>query len=666
MFYLHGNHNCIPASDECCKINVKEIGGCLMKRNRIFVLFILVVLSLNGCGLKGTDKTINNNNEAVTKEENKKATTMNRIEPESMNMADWECGTYYSDISAEDMQEYLDKLEQDGWKSIDGADSSTDVVQGISAFTLCKENNLLQIMMTLADTENSMVNSILARLDQGISSDEIKDRKEAVTKEEAQQKIQSNVQELVADGEIHQARENVTGLFEIFIDGAYQKMGLQAFATISEHGFTGCFLIRKGVVSYVPGYLKNACVVDIDQDDVYELMDLYSELDKGIYKNEVVAYEYKTPDSFSSDTQILQRKYENCFVSESGYEELKLKKVDDTSVTVFTDSADYGNLKPEGTTLVLENTKEFPFEQWSTVYDQKLLLNFDKEIPEEPPKVSITADEVSLDYAVQATNWNKKSKDFTIADAFDRMISKNQFIPTFAVNGFETDQWITMNFGDSIPDSIQVYDSMLEDDGSVMYGDKLVLEQAVKIIDRCSVQFKLQQHIALSLSSNMDDYEKDWYRMFRIVCRWGSDECVYAILIKTGKTEKLTELPNLSFLKCEGTYSELSSSWGIGFSIDPSELPKEYVIEWRISDGIIRTWSKTGLKPLEINREHDGYPMTDSQDENNGAVIWTPLTYDNPEDVTLEAYIYKSEEDRSPIAYSKIILKNENGVYQEK
>jgi L-fucose mutarotase/ribose pyranase (RbsD/FucU family) len=577
----------------------------------------------------------------------------------------WECGIYYSDISMENMEAYLKSLALSGWKDIQGNDSSTHVVEGTSEYSLTKGNRLLQIMMNLKDKEVSICNSILVYLEENVSVSDIKKQKAAMSKEEALVKIQANVDESIEHHEIPYTKRVITGLFEIHMEDAYDKLQMQAFAANSDNGFTGCFVIRKGVVSYLKGSLSNACIADIDKDGKYELLNLASTWEGGLFKIGLIAYEYVNPTYFNSCTEILLPKYSNCFVPDHGYEELQLTKVDDTTVMLSGGTIEYGTIKVRGGKLIIDSLEKFPFTEWATSYDQNQLLTIEKEIPDIPPEIILSIDGLGLDYVVCPTKWDSKENQFTTADALAEIMDKASFLPTFGLAGINivnTNRSVLINFGSSIPDSIKVFDAMLDEQGNVRYGEKLIMERAVKIIDNSQVSLDLTQHMALALSSYLGDYEKDWRRLFRVVCSWGEKECVYAFLINTGRTEVLTKITDNQFLKCEGSFSQLSSSWGLGISIDSKYLPKHYFIEWQVSNGSLRKWGP-GTKPSVITDQHNGYPMTFSEDSNSGAVIWAPLSFDIEEDVVVKAYIYEEETDRSPVAYSKIILNNEAGVF---
>lgn len=496
-----------------------------------------------------------------------------------------------------------------------------------------------------------------------------------LSKSEALTLIQSVVDSMVDSGDITDTECIVTGVSEILIEDAFDKMNLQAFTAVSDSGFTGSFLIRKGVASFVRGDLNNTCVVDIDKDGKYELLDLYG-WGSGIYRIDLTAYEYNNPIYFDSLTEVPNKEYFNCFIPDNGYSELNFLKVDDTTVKLVGTDIEYGIIKTEGSSFVVENMEDFPFKEWPKVYDQNILAYSGKEIPAAPPKIAISIDGLAIDYTFKATNWEGKIYNYKTKDAWKDITKKDQFIPTFKLGGIDnTDlRSVSIDFGNSIPDSIIVYDAMLDPQGNNRYTHKDVTVENVEICDNSRIEFNLSQHMDYFLSSNSRDYSKDWYRLFRVVCKWGEDECVYAFLINTGNTEILTEIPNENLLVSEGSFSELSSDWGIGLRIGSNikTLPEQYYIVWNVLDGFVKKWSEKDLKPIDISEKQygnpiGGEPMTFSGDENNGAVIWTPYyTFDEGYEVTIRAYIYNNPEDKSPIAYSEIILNNISGTWKEK
>ena len=456
--------------------------------------------------------------------------------PVAEYQVNWECGTYYSYITEAGMESYLQTLNKEGWKNVGGEILSTQIKEGTTSYKLIKDDTVLQLITFLPGEEIPLSNSILLRVDQGMSLAELNSRKAAVDGSDILPQIQEAVDQKVKENVIPTSRQQITGLLEIYIPEAYERLALQAFAAVSDQGFSGCFLVRKGVVSYVEGDLVNAVIADIDMDGSDELVDLYSTWEDGLFKNYLIAYEYQNPIYFSSLTEIPLMKYGNCFVPEGEYEKLSLSKREN-QIWLHGELTDYGVVTVKGQYLVLKDMEHFPYSEWAAYYDQSLLKGMDKKLPMNPPEINISIDGISLDYVVQKTSWEGEISEFTIAAAWKEIIAKNDFLPKVYLSSFGTEtlkKIIEMDFGDSIPDSIQVSDAMLDENGEQRFGGKLI-QQTVKILGSSRVSFELKQHFSLYLSSNSEDYDRDWRRLFLVTCRWGERECVYAFLLNTGK-----------------------------------------------------------------------------------------------------------------------------------
>lgn len=587
-------------------------------------------------------------------------------EPNSKNKVEWECGIYYNDISAEDMEAFLIQCRNEGWSPLEEESFLAEIREGTTTCTLVRKDEVLQMMMVCADKKETMNNSILVRLDQGISREMLLQRG-GQNHDALLENIQRVVDERARQQEIPYDKKKVTGLFEIFIPEAYEKLNLQAYAAVGERGFIGCFLVRSSVVSYMKGSLENACVADIDEDEAYEVVDLYTEWVDGLYQHMLVAYRYENPEYFNSYTQVPVVKYSNCYVSEGDYEMLSLVKREGM-IYLKGEQREYGAVIPQGKVLVPEDMANFPYVVWDASYNQERLLEMDKTIPQEPPEITVSYQGVELEYMVKKTDWEGEQSELTMEEAYGEL-SKKEFLPTVSLeNGIlgTRNQTILLDFGKSMPDSITVKDAMLGDSGMPRYGSRTIMELAVKILDKSKVSFRLSQHMSYYLSSNLEDYERDWLRLFEIVCRWDEKECVYAFIINTGKEQQLTKVKDSEFLVCDGSYSVLSSNWGLGIGINTRNLPEDYLIEWQVDGGNIRKWNASTKRPEDINEEYNGHPMTRSKDADQGAILWNPVTFDDTGEVTVRAFLYKKEGDKSPIAYSQIILVNIMGVYQRK
>lgn len=511
-----------------------------MKKLRLISFVLILILLITGCGGNkiGAQSTGENLKEdkgtfviPEQAEENKVALPV-LVAP---NKAELSCGTYYSNISYERLVSYLEELKVGGWECINCEENYTKIVEEITDLMLTDGENLLQLVISLESKEETNQNSVMVRLDQGISGADIKAREGALNKEEAKSKIEPILDEMVRNGELSKEKREVIGLLELYIEDSYEKMGLQAFAVVSATGITGQFLICKDSVLNVMSDLGRSVVADLDQNGEYELLDMFG-FGSGIYRITLTAYEYSNPIYFSSLTKVLHIKYQNVFVPNAGYAELDFKKVDDNKVLLIGSDMEYGEIMIDESYLIPKDRESFPFKEWRASYDQKQLLDINKTIPEHPPKIDILIDGQSIEYQIQQIKWDGIDETVKSSEKiFSELIDSEKMIPTYKLNHTieSSSSSVQLDFGEFIPDSIRVEDMMLNDGGGIRYGNKLILEREVEIIDDRKVQFALVQHMAYYLSSNSVDYEKDWYRLFRIYCIWQDKECVYHILINT-------------------------------------------------------------------------------------------------------------------------------------
>ena len=579
--------------------------------------------------------------------------------PEAECHTDWECGTYYSNITIGKVESYFQTLDLAGWKHPSGEAFSLKVTKGTAAYQLFKEDTLLQLITFIDGDEVPMCNGILIRVDYGIRLEDV-GRQVTANRSSILPKVQLAVDNLVTAGELPTARQKLAGIFEIFIPDAFDKLELQAYAAVSDTGFSGCFLVRKGVVSYVEGDLANAVIADIDQDGGYELVDLYTTWEDGLFKYNIVAFEYENPIIFSSFTEILLKKYSSCYVPEGTNEKLTLIKKG-YQIRLMGEHADYGTVLVKDGSLVPEDMEHFPYAEWSASYDQSLLQGFKKKVPRESIDINITIDGIGLDYVVHKTDCASKVSEYTKEDALKEILAKQEFIPTVSLGSFgskEIEKTIIFDFGDSIPDYIQVADLLLDENGRQLFGGDLMSSQTVKILDSSRVSFALHQHFSLYLSSNSRDYDRDWRRLLMITCRYGEKECVYALLINTGMDQQLTRMPDHDFLECEGFYSALSSNWGLGISVQSDLLPERYIIEWQVDGGSIRSWNAS-------TKMHNHNPATYSWDDNHGDIIWKPVSFEDSREVKVRAVIYE-EDKKNAIAFDEFVLINVNGTWLKK
>ncbi len=544
----------------------------------LFLLYMLIGMALTSCGRKeeptgniASGKETSTASEAASSEEKTLPAGDSSFsdllpKPVADNEADWGCGLYYSSISYEAICDYLSALKNEGWYLTEDPNTEfagkgtqnnsgrlhllsscerpmvTELPVGISRLQLSDGQNLLQLLITIESKEAALNNSVLARSEEGISASYVYMREEALTKAEALALLQPEIDRLARENNLYAAKGEVIGLFEIFIRDSYEKMGLQAYAAITDRGVVGSFLLCRGRTLSIIGYLTESCVADLDGNGSYELLDLAG-YGSGIYRIELSIYEYGTPIYFSSLTKVLYKKYGNCFVPEKGYGVLKFLKQNDSEVRLIGmdmesgRDIDYGRLVLDGYYSAPEKLEQFPYQQWKDAFDQSRLSAINKIIPEDAPEITLSIDGRKLDYIITKTKWDGYTESYDSSVIFQELTEKAKPNPIYRVSsGTEAAYQIEIDFGSSIPDTIRVQDMMLDDNGNSRYGSKPILEREVEILDDSRVQFGLVQHMAYYLSSHSKDYEKSWNRLFHVICTWEKNEAVYSFLVNTKGT----------------------------------------------------------------------------------------------------------------------------------
>ncbi len=110
---------------------------------------------------------------------------------------------------------------------------------------------------------------------------------------------------------------------------------------------------------------------------------------------------------------------------------------------------------------------------------------------------------------------------------FKTALSKSENIPYIDI-GTE----ITINF-DTVPLEYELTDSILEDDGAVMWGNKGLLDVEVNKEDETH-SFILETNILPYLSSEMRYSDSDRvYRGFRLECTWQDEYKVFYFVLKS-------------------------------------------------------------------------------------------------------------------------------------
>ncbi|MDF1618635.1 hypothetical protein [Petrocella sp. FN5] len=146
-----------------------------------------------------------------------------------------------------------------------------------------------------------------------------------------------------------------------------------------------------------------------------------------------------------------------------------------------------------------------------------------------PPEIRISTESDHIDYSVGLNYWDNAVYDRI--DNFDaimdsEMASQIQYVALGEVIEitFEKNQ---------VPDEVRLYDYVLDEKGRPKYSSKEILQREIAIEDGTG-SFILEGHMATMLSSSSDDYlSGKSIRGFKLICRWGEDECEYGFIIKS-------------------------------------------------------------------------------------------------------------------------------------
>ncbi|MBI9014656.1 MAG: hypothetical protein JEZ08_20630 [Clostridiales bacterium] len=147
---------------------------------------------------------------------------------------------------------------------------------------------------------------------------------------------------------------------------------------------------------------------------------------------------------------------------------------------------------------------------------------------DEIPKIAIKSDDIKIDYVVGLNYWNKNVYDRS--DNFLVIMEKGFEVLPY----FELGSEITISFDDDLaPDEYELYDYILNENGTPKYTDNEVIKRPISL-DKGTGSFSLETHFAALLSSHSNDYKNGTsIRGFKLVCRWGEDECEYGFIIRS-------------------------------------------------------------------------------------------------------------------------------------
>lgn len=146
----------------------------------------------------------------------------------------------------------------------------------------------------------------------------------------------------------------------------------------------------------------------------------------------------------------------------------------------------------------------------------------------EPPEIEVMAGGTAIGHIVGLNQWNGAVYD---RENTFQAIMKGRLktdLP-YIKQGKE----VTIEFKGTVPGSVELQDHVLNEEGRIKYGERLMQKVPIEFKNGRG-SFILSQNMAAFLSSNSEDTKPGAsIRGFRLLCRWGDNECEYAFIVRT-------------------------------------------------------------------------------------------------------------------------------------
>lgn len=320
---------------------------------KIPAIIIAMIFLITGCSNKTTPNNYSSSNNSSTVISFGTETTWEKIMPSSilkpktanLFVADGDL-LYCYGIDDKAFADYMETLKSNGYRQI-GPQDSID-------YSFIKDNILLSITkQTFSGNGGNHIRLSykIIRTDTDLIIGEI-------NSEQAKEKIIKYLKTITDKNDFLYGKE-AGEIIQINIKDAWEKMNLQAFQAYG----IGCFLIKGNDIGYSFDYLDDACVVDIDNDKEYELVNIFG-WGSGIFRYDLTAFKGTTFFAHS------------VWIPNSGYSELTIQKINDNTVILrgfeYSDTKrvlkeDYGKIITQKSgneyKLMPENINEFPFKE---------------------------------------------------------------------------------------------------------------------------------------------------------------------------------------------------------------------------------------------------------------------------------------------------------------
>jgi len=144
--------------------------------------------------------------------------------------------------------------------------------------------------------------------------------------------------------------------------------------------------------------------------------------------------------------------------------------------------------------------------------------------PKEPPAIKITIGDKQIDYVSAKNEWNRAKYDRE--DTFKSILKKGTEIPYI-----KPGSTATISFMNNPPREFTISDILIDEKGNQRYTNKEIINIPVELKNG-KASFEIKKHMASGLSSYYSESKTD-IRGFRMIAKWGENECEYAFIIRS-------------------------------------------------------------------------------------------------------------------------------------
>jgi len=162
--------------------------------------------------------------------------------------------------------------------------------------------------------------------------------------------------------------------------------------------------------------------------------------------------------------------------------------------------------------------------------------------PEEPPSITVRSGSTEIDWVVGKNIWNN-----SIYDRLDNFqwIMRDTVIDELPY--IQNGETITIVFDSRIPDSVALTEHLLRGNGDEKYNISGMECEVTLDASDSRASFTIETNWATALSSDSGDYAPGGtIKGYRLVCRWGDNECEYGFIIRGDAAVIMTPIDGTS------------------------------------------------------------------------------------------------------------------------